>query len=164
MQLEVQIYSEMSDWMWYLKFSQHCCSRLKALCHCTVVPNILKECNAIKILGTTYKGACARRLECSYPSYLYGVVVINSLCSRIFHLSPKHHIWMRNVHAPYVGMSIFRSQSEDRLICLMVFVFFFGHSRKFVESVWNWPCPLPNPFQFVVCWHCIFWDSDNIHK
>jgi len=41
---------------------------------------------------------------------------------------------MRNVHAAYVGMSIFRSQPEDRLICMMVFVFSFSNSRQFVAE------------------------------
>ena len=100
---------------------------LVTLCHWTIVTNILKECNAIKILGTTYTVTCARRLESSYPAYLYRVVVIISLCSGIFHLSLKH------VHAAYVGMSIFRSQPEDQLICMMVF-FFFSHSRQFVAE------------------------------
>jgi hypothetical protein len=126
---------------------------LVTLCHWTVVPNILKECNAIKILGAIYTVPCARRLESSYPAYLYRVVVIISLLSKIFHSSPKHHIWMRNVHAPYVGVSILISQPADQLICMKVSVFPLVTPGSLWQSVWNWPCPLPNPFHFIICWH-----------
>jgi hypothetical protein len=42
---------------------------LVTLFHWAVVPNGLKDCNAIKILGTTCTATCARRLESSYLAF-----------------------------------------------------------------------------------------------